>query len=142
MKYVRDILAVKGPNVASVSAEQSALSAAQLMNDRRIGAVVVTEGENVIGIFTERDILTRIVAERRDPDAVKVREVMTSPCVVCAPEDEVNQCQAIMTEKRIRHIPVVEGGRLMGIVSSGDVLASHKVELEQTVKYLSEYIYG
>lgn len=142
MKYVRDILAKKGPNVASVSAEQSALSAAQLMNDRRIGSVVVTHGDSVVGIFTERDILTRIVAEKRDPEKTSVKEVMTSPCVVCSPEDEVDQCQAIMTEKRIRHIPVVVDGTLVGIVSSGDVLASHKVELEQAVKYLSEYIYG
>ncbi len=142
MKYVRDILAGKGPNVASVCTDQSVLDAAKLMNDRHIGAVVVTKGDNVVGIFSERDILSRVVAEQRDPAKLTVGEVMTSPCVVCSPEDEVEQCQAIMTEKRIRHMPVVKEGRLVGIISSGDIMASAHVELESTIRYLNEYIYG
>ena len=142
MKYVRDVLNKKGPHVASVSAGQSVLSAAQLMNDRRIGSVVVTKGDSVVGIFTERDILTRIVAEKRDPVTTEVGDVMTSPCAVCSPEDELDQCQAIMTEKRIRHIPVVSEGRLVGIISSGDVMASDRIELESTIRYLNDYIFG
>lgn len=142
MNYVRDIIQTKGPNVAAVSVDQSVLSAAQLMNDRRIGSVVVTEGDSVVGIFTERDILIRIVAAQRDPASTPVREVMTHPCVVCSPEDEISQCQAMMTEKRIRHIPVVSDGKLVGIISSGDILASTRIELEEAVRYLNEYIYG
>ncbi len=142
MNFVRDIIQKKGPQVAAVSADQPVLSAAQLMNDRRIGSVVVTQGETVVGIFTERDILTRVVAAQKDPAAVTVRDVMTHPCVVCSPEDEITQCQAVMTEKRIRHIPVVSEGKLVGIISSGDVLASSKVQLEEAVRYLNEYIYG
>ena len=142
MNFVRDIIQKKGPQVAAVSADQSVLSAAQLMNDRRIGSVVVTQGETVVGIFTERDILTRVVAAQKDPASVAVRDVMTHPCVVCGPEDEITQCQAMMTEKHIRHIPVVSEGKLVGIISSGDILASSKVQLEEAVRYLSEYIYG
>ena len=89
MNFVRDIIQKKGPQVAAVSADQSVLSAAQLMNDRRIGSVVVTQGETVVGIFTERDILTRVVAAQKDPAGVAVRDVMTHPCVVCGPEDEI-----------------------------------------------------
>ncbi len=142
MKYVRDVLAVKGLSVASVTSKQTVLEAAQLMNKHRIGCVVVTHGESVIGIFTERDILTRVVTDQKDPAATPVEDVMTTPCVVCAVEDELSQCQAIMTEKRIRHIPVVANGQLTGIISSGDILAADRIELESAIKYLHEYIYG
>lgn len=142
MKYVRDILARKGPEVACVCADQSVLSAAQLMNDRRIGAVVVTRGNSVVGIFTERDILTRVVAKELSPSSTHVGDVMTSPCVVCSSSDEIDQCQAIITEKRIRHLPVVDEGRLVGLISIGDIMASQKIELETAVQSLSEYIYG
>lgn len=142
MKYVRDVLDKKGQLVAAAYTDQSVLDAAKLMNDRRIGALVVTRGENVVGIFTERDILTRVVAEQRDPGATKVGDVMTAPCVVVHPEDELDQCQAIMSSRRIRHLPVVNEGRLVGMISSGDILANAKVELESQVQYLNEYIYG
>ncbi|BCW99251.1 MAG: CBS domain-containing protein [Armatimonadota bacterium] len=142
MRYARDILAKKGHQVASAYTDQTVLDAAKLMNDRRIGCLVVTRGETVVGIFSERDILTRVVAEQRDPATTKVGEVMTTPCVVVTPDTELEQCQAIMSEKRIRHLPVVDEGRLVGIISSGDIMASQKVELEAAVQMLHEYIYG
>ncbi len=142
MRYARDILAKKGHQVASAYTDQTVLDAAKLMNDRRIGCLVVTRGETVVGIFSERDILTRVVAEQRDPAVTKVGEVMTTPCVVVTPDTELEQCQAIMSEKRIRHLPVVDEGRLVGIISSGDIMASQKVELEAAVQMLHEYIYG
>ena len=142
MRYARDILAKKGHQVASAYTDQTVLDAAKLMNDRRIGCLVVTRGETVVGIFSERDILTRVVAEQRDPATTKVGEVMTTPCVVVTPDTELEQCQAIMSEKRIRHLPVVDEGRLVGIISSGDIMASQKVELEAAVQMFHEYIYG
>lgn len=142
MRYVRDVLQKKGALVSSAYADQTVLDAAKLMNDRRIGCLVVTRGETVVGIFSERDILTRVVADQRDPGKTTVGEVMTAPCVVVSPQDELEQCQAIMSEKRIRHLPVVDDGRLVGIISSGDIMANQKVALEAAVQYLHEYIYG
>lgn len=142
MKYVRDILQKKGNSVACVSPGSTVLDAAQLMNDHRIGAVVVQNNDRVAGIFTERDILMRVVAQRKDPSTVLVSDVMTTPCLICHPEDLIDQCQFMMTDRRIRHLPVVDAGTLVGIVSSGDILASRNLELENTVNYLNEYIYG
>ncbi|MCC6484904.1 MAG: CBS domain-containing protein [Armatimonadetes bacterium] len=142
MKHVRDVLVHKGSEVACVSVDASVLDAATLMNERRIGSVVVTDGDQVVGIFTERDILTRIVAAKKDPASTSVADVMTAPCMVVTPSDRLSHCQAVMTQRRIRHIPVVGEDGLVGIVSSGDVLASEMVELETTIKHLNDYIYG
>jgi len=142
MKHVRDILTIKGTSVDCVPGEENVVTAARLMNDQRIGALVVTQDGRMVGIFTERDILMRIVAAGRDPNTTIIQEVMSAPCVIVSPEDSLAQCKAIMTQKRIRHLPVVANDDLIGIVSTGDVLASENHELETTIKYLNEYIYG
>ncbi len=142
MANAQSILERKEPDVATVDRHASVLEAAKAMNQRHIGAVVVTEGERVVGIFTERDILNRVVAAGREPKATKVGDVMTSPMAVCRRDTRIAECKAVMSQKRIRHLPVVEEGRLYGMISAGDILATEVVDQQETIEYLQEYLYG
>ena len=142
MPKVQDILSHKGSDVATIEADRTVVDAAQEMNRRRIGSLVVMKGQRVVGIFTERDILVRVVAERRDPDKTPVGEVMTTPVVCCVPETDLAECRGIVTNRRIRHIPICVAGKLVGIVTSGDILARESMEKEVTLESLSEYIGG
>lgn len=143
MITVQDVLNRKGNDVVTVSPEETVLEAARRMNDRRIGAVVVFEPEHgVMGIFTERDVLRRVVAERKAAESTPIREVMSSPVTCCKSNTSLEECQSVMTKRRLRHLPVVEGNRLIGMISSGDVLAQ-EVEVQQsTIEYLHDYLHG
>lgn len=142
MRTVRDILARKGTDVAAVSKDASVLDAARIMNERRIGALVVTTGDQVVGIFTERDVLNRVVAAQRSANTTRVGEVMTSPCACCKPETALEECRDVMTEKKIRHLPVVDAGRLCGLISIGDLMAAEAHNRQTTIEYMHEYLYG
>ncbi len=142
MVKVKDILAKKGNFVAPIGKNNTVLEAAMEMNARRIGALVVTEGKNVVGIVTERDILRRLVAAQRDPEKTTVGEIMSSPVACCRTETTLEECRGVMTNKRIRHIPVVEDNNLMGIITIGDLMAYEVEESQETILYLHEYIYG
>ena len=142
MPTAQTILDRKGTDVATIDRDASVLEAAVKMNDRRIGAVVVTSGDHVVGVFTERDILTRVVATERVPHEVKVGDVMTSPMACCRRDTKLSECRAIMTTSRIRHLPVVEEGKLHGLVSSGDIMANEVADQQSTIEYLHEYLHG
>jgi len=142
MPTVQTILEKKGPEVATVRTDSMVLDAAKLMNAKRIGAVVVTNGERVVGIFTERDVLIRVVAAHRPPETTRVEEVMTSPMACCRRDTKLLECKTIMTQKRIRHLPVVEEGKLYGMIAAGDILASECEDQQSTIQYLQEYLYG
>jgi CBS domain-containing protein len=143
MAVVRDLLAVKGSHVMSIGRQATALDAAVMMNDYKIGALVVIDQGKVIGIFTERDVLRRIVAERRDPAQATVGEVMTRDIVVCGPETEVDEAGLLMKERRVRHLPVIDAdGGMIGLISIGDVNAYYSDSQEKTIYHLHEYIYG
>jgi CBS domain-containing protein len=142
MPTVQAILEHKGAFVHRVAEDATVLDAARTMNDHRVGALVVTRGDKVVGIFTERDILCRVVAVQRDPAATRIDSVMTSPVMVCGPDTTREECRAVMREKRIRHLPVVRDGRLIGLVSIGDMYESTEHDQEQTIHFLYEYMYG
>ena len=142
MKTAATILEAKGISVSSVPCDMTVVEAAALMNEGRIGAVVVTDGDRAVGIFSERDILCRVVATERVPSETLVRDVMTSPMAVCHRDTPLEECKAIMSSKRIRHLPVVEDGQLFGLISSGDILASEVADQQTTIEYLHEYLYG
>jgi len=142
MSTVQTILEKKGPQVYRISEDQTVLDAARLMNEHRIGALVVTRGGKLVGIFTERDILCRIVAAQRDPARTLVREVMTSPVACCTPQTRREECRAVMRSRRLRHLPVVDGDRLVGMVSIGDVLEAAEADQVETIRYLYEYMIG
>lgn len=142
MPKARTILDRKGSEVATVNRATTVLDAAKLMNERRIGALVVTDGDRAVGIFTERDILNRVVATSRKPEGTQVGDVMTSPMACVRRDTPLTECKAVMTEKRIRHLPVVEEGNLYGLISSGDILASESADQQATIEYLHEYLFG
>lgn len=141
MATVQDILHKKGGEIISVTPAETVLAAAQRMNDRGIGGLVVTDGKRLAGIFTERDILRRVVAQRRDPATTKVADVMTTPVTACGPTTPVDECAALMTAKRIRHLPVVGEEGLVGVITIGDVLAFQVSEQQQTIDYMHHFMF-
>ncbi len=130
METVAAILKHKGKGVVTVAPTETVLHAARLMNEQGIGGVVVTDGGKLVGIFTERDILRRVVAEKRNPGKTEVKDVMTTPVTSCRAKATLEECVAVMTDKRIRHLPVVDDDGLAGIITSGDVLA-HQVREQE-----------
>jgi CBS domain-containing protein len=142
MNLVRDILQRKGPQVWTIGPEASVLQAALVMNEHKIGALVVLDKGQIAGMFTERDVLQRIVGVKRDPERTSVAEVMTVEVVCCSPETNLEELRGAMRTRRIRHLPVVEEGRLMGLISIGDLNAAQAAAQEQHIFLLSEYLYG
>ncbi|GLC25817.1 CBS domain-containing protein [Roseisolibacter agri] len=143
MACVRDLLARKGGALVTVTGTTTVLDASTLMVERGIGGVVVLDDEGrLAGIFTERDVLRRVVAVRLDPAQTLVRDVMTAPVLTVLPETALEECQATMTERRIRHLPVLGPTGLAGLVSSGDVLAYTVAERQDTIQQLESYVYS
>ena len=143
MATVRDILATKGTHVQSIGPEATALDAAVLMNEHKIGSLVVLDAGRLAGIVTERDVLQRVVAQRRDPAAVAVRDVMTTELLCCRTDTDLDEARGVMKNRRVRHLPVVDDdGRLLGMVSIGDLNAHETTTHERTIHLLQEYIYG
>ena len=143
MPTVRDVLASKVNGVESTTPDTTVLDAVQQMNEHKIGALVVMDGGQVVGMFTERDVLRRIVGDERNPAATKVGQVMTSKVICCDVNDDLDEVATLMRTRRIRHVPVCNGdGKLMGMVSIGDLNAMHTSTQEATIHFLNEYIYG
>ncbi len=143
MTTVNEVLKQKGSQVFSIGPNASVLDAALLMNEHRIGGLVVLRSAKVIGIITERDVLRRVVAQRHDSAAVFVKDVMTKDVCVCKKEVTTEEARGIFNSKRIRHLPVVnEQGRLEGMISIGDINGWRLNGQEQTIHYLKEYLYG
>ena len=142
MAVVRDLLARKGTDVVSIAPTASVLEAAQLMNERSVGGVlVVDEANQLLGIFTERDILRRVVVAGLPPETTRVSEVFTQAIVTCPPETSVEECGAIMTNRRVRHLPVIDAKGLHGVVTIGDLLAHRVAEHETTIQHLNSYVF-
>ena len=143
MATVRDILTKKGSQVWSLTGETTVLHAAQFMAQHKIGALIVLNGEHIAGMFSERDILQRVVAEGRDPAHTMVGEVMTVEVACCPPDTTLEEARGAMKNRRIRHLPVVDGDeRLLGLISIGDLNAFQVAHQEQTIFLLNEYLYG
>ena len=145
MPTANDILAHKGFSVFIVPAGATVREAVDRMNQLKVGAVGVSDGGDghLSGMFTERDVLRRVVGENRDPSATLVSQVMTEEVVCCGPDTEVDEISCIMKEKRIRHLPVCDGdGDVLGMISMGDVNAIHASCQEAHITYLNEYLYG
>jgi CBS domain-containing protein len=142
MPVVRDLLARKGTDVVSIAPTASVLEAARLMNDRSVGGVlVVDETGGLLGIFTERDILRRVVAANLSPETTKVADVFTRDIVTCVPETSVDECGAIMSNRRVRHLPVVDKDGLHGVITIGDLLAHRVSDQETTIQHLNSYVF-
>jgi len=137
---VSQLIKEKGAEVHSIEPDATVAEAVRQMGDAKIGALLVAEGESIVGIFTERDVLRRVVAESRDPVSTKVRDVMTRSVIQVRPTTLVEEAMAIMTEKRCRHLPIMEGGKVIGLVSIGDLtrwlVRGQKVEIQGLVEYI------
>ncbi len=143
MPKVRDILARKGHAVVSVTPDVSVRAAAALMNEKSVGGLlVVDEDKRLIGVFTERDILRRVVVTGRDPETTTVGEVQTTDVITCHPDTRIDECGVIMTKRRIRHLPVADDDTVYGVVTIGDVLAFRVAEQESTIAHLNDYMFG
>jgi CBS domain-containing protein len=138
---LRLILEDKGSDVRSVSPGATVVEAVRSMNEHGIGALLVLEGDAPVGIFTERDVLRRVLDAGRDPAATRVSEVMTEKLVCVGPGTTVEEAMAVITERRCRHLPVTEGGKVLGMVSSGDltrwVTRGQAFEIDRLVEYVT-----
>jgi len=143
MPNVGQLLKNKTLGVVSVLPNTSVLDAAVLMNEKRVGALLVINDDTLEGIFTERDILRRVVAQKSPPAEIAVGQVMTREIICCSPDTTHEQARVIFMEKRIRHLPVVdEQGVSLGMISIGDVNAWAMDSQEAEIHYLQEYLYG
>jgi CBS domain-containing protein len=141
MSTVATLLKSKGRQVVTIEPEATVLQAARLMNTHRIGSVVVVESGSPIGIFTERDVLTRVVAGERNPKTTRVRDVMTERILTCSPDTTLDAVRHTIRTERVRHLPVVEDGKLCGMVSIGDLNTAEVKVLCETIQYLEQYTY-
>ena len=139
---LRTLIADKGNRVHSIEPTATVLEAVRRMNDNGIGAILIARGAGPVGIFTERDILRRVVARGLDPATTPIGEVMTREIVFVGPTVTVGEAMAIITARRIRHLPVMEGGKLLGLVSSGDLTRWVSRGRESEIQQLVEFITG
>lgn len=142
MATVSDLLRRKGHLVHTVSPADHVVEAAAIMNEHKVGGLVVVDGGGrVLGMFTERDILRRVIGAGRNPATTPVGEVMTEEVLACLPETSLEECAAVMTAKRIRHLPVRGDQGLAGIVTIGDLLAFQVDDQQTTIQYLTSLVY-
>ena len=141
MKKVRDILEAKGRDVWSIEPSASVYDAMKVMADKGVGALLVMESGKLVGIISERDYARKIILQGRSSRTTAVHEIMTARVAYAEPGQNIEECMAIMTEKRIRHLPVMEAGQVRGIISIGDLVKSiideQKFIIEQLERYIS-----
>lgn len=142
MKDVRQLLETKGSQVWSIQADATVFEALKKLEDKKIGALLVTEGDKPIGMLSERDYARKIILAGKSSQTTKVREIMSSELVFVRPENTVEECMAIMTARRIRHLPVFDKDRLVGMVTIGDVVKAIIADQKDTIGSLNDYIQG
>ena len=142
MIRVRDVLNVKGTEVFSTGPDDSVYDAIKIMADRRVGALVVLEEEKLVGLISETDYARKIVLMGRTSANTKVREVMADKVLYVGLDQDIAECMALMTDRRFRHLPVIENGKLMGLISIGDLVKSIIDEQTFTIEQLERYITG
>ena len=140
MKTVQQLLSTKPVQIFSVTEQTSVLDALKVMMEKNISALLIVEGQELKGIFTERDYARKIVLHGRSSADTAIDEVMTAGPITVLPSDGINFCMEIMTEKHIRHLPVMEGAELLGMVSIGDVVKFIIEDQQQTISQLESYI--
>lgn len=143
MSTVRDILDSKGTTVHSIAPEATVQDAVITMCEHRVGALLVLDGERPpAGILSERDLLTRVLLQRKDPLTTRVRDVMTHHVACIDPDYDIERAMALMTNARCRHLPVLEGGKVVGLVSIGDLVREVGLEDSYELRAMREYVVG
>ena len=141
MKTLRQLLEAKGREVYSIAPDARVFDALRLMADKSVGALIVMEGGRIAGILSERDYARKVILHGKSSHDIQVRDIMTSKIITVHPGQTVEECMALMTEKRIRHLPVTEGERLIGVLSIGDLVKEVIAEQQQTIRQLESYIH-
>jgi CBS domain-containing protein len=142
MKLVKNILDIKGNDIWQVAPDDSVLDAIRMMADKGIGALLVMDGENLAGIVSERDYARKVILKGRSSEKTPVKDIMTSEVVCANPEQSVEECMSLMTENRIRHLPVKQDEKVVGVLSIGDLVKAIIEEQHFTIKQLEMYITG
>jgi CBS domain-containing protein len=142
MTTVRTVLQTKKNELWSIHPDAVVFEALKIMAEKNIGALLVMQKETVVGIFSERDYARKIILKGESSRTTAVKDVMTSAVLTVNPEQSIDECMALMTEKHIRHLPVVENGKLIGLISIGDVVKAIISEHKYTIQQLENYITG
>ena len=142
MKTVRQLLQKKGHDVWSIAPDTTVLNALQLMADRKIGALLVLDEDKLVGVFSERDYARKVVLKGKSSKDTSVGDVMSSNIVRVVPDQTTELCMSLMTEKRVRHLPVVDGDKVIGVISIGDVVKAVIADREDVIEQLEQYITG
>ena len=142
MRTVKDILKTKGSDVISIDVKQSVYEAVLLMDKNRIGSLVVTKDGELAGVMTERDYACKVIVKGKQSKSTPVGDIMSGKLVVVNPGTTINECMALMTDKRIRHLPVLSDGELVGLISIGDVVKVVIDEQNFVIEQLESYIHS
>jgi CBS domain-containing protein len=139
---IRDILRTKGTDVIRIEPDRPILEAVRILSDHRIGALVVARGHEIAGVLSERDVLNLIADNPEALRRTEVADIMTTDVIVAVPHDDLDYVMNVMTNNKVRHLPIVDGGRLAGIVSMGDVVNEVRRSVEAENRHLKDYIQG
>ena len=142
MKSVAELIKHKQAGIVSIGPNATVLDAIRLLAEKEIGAVLVLDGEQLAGIFSERDYARKVVLQGKSSKETPVREIMTEKVVCVQPEQTIEDCMGLMTDKRIRHLPVLEHKKVVGVISIGDVVKEMLSEQEFVIKQLESYIHN
>ncbi|MGA8180599.1 MAG: CBS domain-containing protein [Desulfobacterales bacterium] len=142
MRSVKDILQEKGTHVYTISPDAKVYEALQMMADKNVGALMVIEGDTTAGLISERDYARKIVLKGKHSKDIAVREIMTTDMICVGPDDDVEYCMELMTDKRVRHLPVFKNDQLIGIISIGDIVNTIIEHKEEIIEQLENYIKG
>lgn len=142
MLTVRDLLRMKGEGIWAISPETSTLDTLRFMEDKNVGALLVLDDGLLVGIVSERDFVFRIATERKCDLQTPIKDYMTSKVITVTPETTIEECMQVMTNRRIRHLPVLRDGQLVGLISIGDVVKAIISEQSSTINNLEDYIMG
>jgi CBS domain-containing protein len=142
MKTVAELIAAKPARVVRVTPDQSVLEAIKILASEDVGAAIVMTGERLAGILSERDYTRKVILRGRSSDSTRVEEIMTPDVIVVSPRTRTRDCMALMTEKNIRHLPVVDEGRVIGMISIRDIVGDIIADQDFTIEQLEHYISG
>ena len=142
MRLVRHLLEGKGSAIYAVAPDAPVLEAIRLMADRYVGALLVMEGANLHGIVSERDYARKVILKGRSSKDTPVRDIMSAPVLTVTPHDSVNHCMKLVTDQRVRHLPVVDGGKVGGVLSIGDLVKAVIEDQAEELEHMQRYIAG
>lgn len=142
MRTVKQLLDDKGHHVWTIGPDASVLEAVKMMADKEVGALIVADAGRPVGIISERDYARKVILQGRSSQATAIKEIMTTAMVCARPDQSVEECMAVMTEKRIRHLPVMEGDKLVGMISIGDLVKAIIADQQFVIEQLAHYITG